>query len=380
MNEAKKTTHHLRNQSDPSVTSNAKRVLLVEDNDDDRENIANMILDGNNGVSVHAAATGDQALAFFKEHGADCVILDYRLEAEDGLDVLAALKKIAPFVPVIMLTGQGNEEIAATSIKVGAADYLVKQRLNETYLRTSIDNAISRAALELRVADQDAERSQFLNILVHDLRQPLRNVRTLGEMANEEMEAGDHDELKKLLVSQATAATRADELIKTLEGYAMLDQDVAYTSISLSDAATMAKENYAMVIAERRAEVIIRDLPKVHGNRWQMMQVFQNLIGNGLKYNESPNPQIIIESESESESEATVAIVVKDNGIGVAQKHVKSIFSPLKRLWTHEQYIGTGLGLATCDKIVAGHNAMIWCTSTEGEGSQFHIRFPKFVA
>jgi len=105
-----------------------RRVLLVEDNDDDREHIAYMIRGGFGDADVKAVATGTEALDHFQSHDVDCVILDYRLEAEDGLTILAEMKSRKPYCPVIMLTGQGNEEVAAKSIKVGAADYLIKQR------------------------------------------------------------------------------------------------------------------------------------------------------------------------------------------------------------------------------------------------------------
>lgn len=198
-----------------------RAVLLVEDNDDDRDNIEQMIIGLDGGYSVAAFATGTQTLAHFNKYGADCIILDYRLEIEDGLDILIKLKKISPFVPVIMLTGQGNEEIAAQSIKVGAADYLIKQRLNTTYLHTAIDNAISRAALEAKIADQQVEQRRFLATLVHDLRAPLRNVRQLGQLAVDEAQGGDLEELQKLLRSQSSVAHRATELIDTLETYAL---------------------------------------------------------------------------------------------------------------------------------------------------------------
>jgi signal transduction histidine kinase len=351
----------------------ALRVLLVEDNDDDRENIAEMIRASRSGVSVEAAANGTEALAYFRESDPDCVILDYRLEAEDGLDILAEFKAISPFTPVVMLTGQGNEEVAARCIKVGAADYLIKQRLNETYLRSAIENAISRSALEARVADQDDERRQFLNILVHDLRQPLRNVRTLGEMAQEDLATGDFDQLQELLSSQAQVATRADELIQVLAGYAILDQDVPFADVPLLEAAQAATDNLSHHIAERKAKVTLNKMPAALGNKAQLIQLFQNLIGNGLKYNQSETPQITVEVESTNEKD--VVISVADNGIGIPEKHLQGIFAPLKRLWAQQQYEGTGLGLATCQKIVTKHKGIIWCTSVEGEGSKFHIRF-----
>jgi signal transduction histidine kinase len=352
-----------------------KTVLLVEDNDDDRHHVAEMLSAAIEGCDVQAVATGTEAMAVFDAKDVDCVILDYRLEAEDGLTILHKMKKIAPFCPVIMLTGQGNEEVAAQSIKVGAADYLVKQRLTETYLRSAIENGISRAALETKVAEQEAQRRQFLNILVHDLRAPLRNVRSLGVMATEEADVGDIDSMKGLLASQGEVARRANELISTLEVYALMDGNVRFAPVSLKTIAEGAKNDLAAVLFERNAEVHIGDLPSITGHEAQLTQLLQNIIQNGVKYNESGRPRIAIESDSDSDE--SVIIVVSDNGIGIGKKHLETIFAPLKRLWGNSKYEGTGLGLAICRKVVERHGGKIWCTSTVDEGSQFHIRLPK---
>jgi len=352
-------------------------ILLVEDNYEDRARIKELIENGNGGVEVSSVETGDEALDLFSAGGVDCVILDYRLEVEDGLDILARLKEKSAFTPVIMLTGQGNEEIAAKSIKVGAADYLIKQRLNITFLRTAIDNAISRSALEAKIADQEVERRQFLRTLVHDLRAPLRNVRYIGEMAIEESERGDLGEMKTLLAAQGSLAGRATNLIDTLESYTLLDADVSLETLELGDVARSAAANLSAIIAERKAELTIGDLPRVKGHASQLIQVFQNLISNGIKYNQNGLPRIIVETEMGSQGEETLVVVVRDNGIGIPNKHHRLIFEPLKRLWGQDSYEGTGLGLAICKKIMERHSGNIWCMSKEGEGSQFYVSFPQ---
>ena len=361
------------------IKSKLKHVLLVEDNDEDRDQLEDMILAANGGVTVTAVATGTEALKSFQENKTDCVILDYRLEAEDGIDVLASLKEISPFTPVIMLTGQGNEEVAATSIKSGAADYLVKQRLTETSLRISIENGISRSALEEKVADQESQRRQFLNILVHDLKAPLRNVSYLNEIAAEHIEEDDSAELKNTLALQTEVARRANDLIASLESYALLDVELTFAPVSLSAVARAAADNLAAIIRDRNARVVVGDLPVVHGNEPQIMQLFQNLIGNGLKYNNSEPPEITIESRTPTDGSDAVLIVVRDNGIGIPANHLKTVFAPLMRLWVPEQYEGTGLGLSICQKIADRHGGSIWCTSEKGKGSSFFVKLPRLA-
>jgi CheY-like chemotaxis protein len=245
------------NRGSARAMDNMKQILLVEDNEEDSNQLKEMIEARGDSIQIEAVTTGTDAVSFFESHAVDCVLLDYRLEVEDGIDILRQLKAIRPLAPIIMLTGQGNEEVAATAIKEGASDYLIIHRETETSLRTAIENAISRAALEEKIADQEYQRRQFLNILVHDLRAPLRNVQQLGEFALKDIDLVEPSELKQLIMLQNKAARRATELIGSLEAYALLDKEIALTQISLSDAANDARDNLAWTITERQASVEI---------------------------------------------------------------------------------------------------------------------------
>ena len=208
-----------------------KNILLVEDNDDDRMHIAEMIRNARADTNVHAVETGEEAMEYFKEYEPHCSIVDYRLEAEDGLTILKKMKCLSPYHPVIMMTGQGNEQLAATSIKEGATDYLIKQRLTEPFLKTIIDNAIRRSSLEERVAEQEDDRRKFLSILVHDLRAPLRNIEQLSDIAIQDASSGNLHELTEVLEKQSSMARRANNLISTLESYALLDASVTFSTV-----------------------------------------------------------------------------------------------------------------------------------------------------
>ena len=349
-------------------------VLLVEDNPDDREYICDMLTGDTSGIVVHAVETGTEAVSYVAANPVDCVLLDYRLGSESGIEVLTAIKEIAVFCPVIMLTGQGTEEIAVTVMKQGASDYLVKQRINQTNLTRIVQNAVVRGSLEARVAEQEIQRAQFLDTLVHDLRQPLQNISALGRMAAEDAADGDIDGMNDLLAQQAIIANRANDLIETLANYALLDGEVDFSDACLTDAATSAKENLALVISEKQAVVEIADLPTINGHMPQLVQLFQNLIGNGLKYNESKTPNLSIGGEVLEDGSCLIRVV--DTGVGIPDAYLKAVFQPLKRLWRHDQFEGTGLGLSLCQKIVERHAGRIWCDSEINKGSKFNMVFP----
>ena len=118
------------------------------------------------------------------------------------------------------------------------------------------------------------------------------------------------------------------------------------------------------------------DLPTILAEAGQMILLFQNLIENGLKYNQNPNK--IVQISSNSTSKKTL-ITVKDNGIGINKEYHEQIFNMLKRLHTSHEYEGTGLGLAICKKIVDRMNAKIWLESEKGKGTTFFIELEQVL-
>lgn len=354
-------------------------LLLVEDNQDDRDHIVDLARGIAPECSIVAVQNGTDAVDHCRAVNVDCVVLDYRLEAEDGLTVLGQLKRLNTFTPIIMLTGQGNEEVAARSIKVGASDYLVKDRLTGAQLLAALEQAIRRAELEKQIADQEEERRQFISTLAHDLKAPMNNIVQLGNYATTEAKAGNIEKMAELLAWQGDVSKRARDLIHTLEIYSLLDGSVPFAPVNLRDAARAAQNHLTEDIERLNATVTIGNLPTVSGHEPQLVQLFQNLIQNGLKYNRSPEPQINVELADPlaGPDELTVSLCVSDNGIGMEPRYLTSIFMPLMRLWTPSDYEGTGLGLAICKKIVERHFGTITCTSTPTVGSKFHISLPK---
>ncbi|MFK7854683.1 MAG: ATP-binding protein [Granulosicoccus sp.] len=355
--------------------ANTIHVLLVEDSQYDREIVAHLIENSKINIVLQFATNRSEALAALKDSNVDCVLLDCRLGNEDGIAILCEIKNLAPFCPVILMTDQGSEAIAAQSIKLGASDYLTKEKLTAAKLCASIEKAISLKALESNIADQLFEQRRFLNVLVHDLRAPLRKIDVIGEFIQEEADSGNLANMNELIITQRLMAKRAAELISSLESYVLLDGDVSFEHVNLTDIAYAACDNLSTFIASRTAHVKIEQMPILNGDESLLTQLIQNLVQNGIKYNENKHPFIHIKTESEREGQIT--LIVKDNGIGIPQQHLSIIFNPLTRLWGKDQYDGTGLGLAICQKIVGRHGGTMSCTSTEGAGSEFRIRLPK---
>ena len=358
----------------PEILTEKRLILLVDDFEEDRERFKELISTHEVPTCVKDVASGSEAINFFESHDVDCVLLEYRLGVEDGIDVMHDMLALKPLVPVIILTGHGDEKTASRCFKEGAANYIVKHTETTVSLFTAIENAISQSALKKEFAIRDFQRKKFLEILVHDLRAPLVNIARLSELALEDHEAGNVDDLNLSMKMLKTTATRATGLLGSMETFVLSEQIVELSEMPLFVTASAAKDVLELVIRERAADVSIGDLPTIMGCESSLIQLFQNLIHNGLKYNRSSDPRVNIYAVSNDTGDA--CIIVEDNGIGIPEEQLRNVFEPMLRLCGQSEYEGSGLGLAICENIVKRQNGTIFCTSVEGQGSQFHIRFP----
>ncbi|MDH3662904.1 MAG: ATP-binding protein, partial [Alphaproteobacteria bacterium] len=204
-------------------------------------------------------------------------------------------------------------------------------------------------------------------------RAPLRGMTSLAEILAEDLEAGVYDEVPDYLEMIKTSALRMNALVDTLSHYAILDRDITFETIAMDEVMEQAMDNLQMVIEERNATVDAAPLPKVTGHGPQLVQLVQNLIGNGIKYNQEPTPMVKVTAESVDEH---WLFAIEDNGIGIPGDKLKKVFEPFQRLFSQDTYEGTGLGLAICQKIVERHGGRIWCESEDGQGSRFLFTLP----
>ncbi|MGB0747957.1 MAG: ATP-binding protein [Magnetospiraceae bacterium] len=352
-----------------------KHVLLIDDSEDDRELVMDLLQGVNGGITVSAVGTGAEGLAQIATQAPDCVVIDFRLETESGFDVLDRVKSVMPYCPVIILTGQGSESAAAQSFKSGASDYLSKSHLTGGALRRAIENAMRRAELESAIAAQDDERKKFLSHLAHDLRAPLRNINNLCELLAEDVRSGESEDLARHIDLMLARTQRANDLIDALESYALVSQESSNEIVCLTDVVHAAKDNLDSVVLQTHARIETAPLPDIRGSKAQLILLFQNLIQNGLKYNDQEEPVIIIRPEVSRPGR--ILVRVEDNGLGIPKEHWKTVFEPFKRLWSKDRYEGSGLGLSSCQRIVERHGGQIWCTSAMGVGSQFFVDLPE---
>jgi light-regulated signal transduction histidine kinase (bacteriophytochrome) len=348
-------------------------VLIIDDSEDDRDLYERLLRKEMRIESIDLAESGEQGLAFYRKRPADCVVLDFNMPGHNGLKVLEQLKSTDPQVSVVMMTGEGNEDIAVAAMKAGAFDYVVKDTISGPVLRRALSNATEKGSLVRKLAAQRQEQTNFIRVLVHDIRAPLRGLTSFTDILAEDLEAGVYDDVPEHLELIRLSAMRMNALVDTLAHYALLDRDITFEATEMKEIVSQVLDHLHMVIEERNATVTVGVLPQVSGHGPQLVQLFQNLIGNGIKYNEETAPTVSVSAEREG---GAWLFVIEDDGIGIPEDKLKTVFEPFQRLWSQDDYEGTGLGLAICQKIVERHGGRIWCESECGRGSRFCFTLP----
>jgi signal transduction histidine kinase len=349
-------------------------ILIVDDNEDDREIIARILRGAGVSCNIAEAVSVSGALAACQERSFDCVILDYQLPGEDGLKGLERLHELQPHLVVLIATGHGDEMLAAEAVTAGAMDYIPKGRINQNSLRRAVDNAIEKGSLKRKVAEQQEALASFNQVLAHDLKAPLSAVTGFAALLRNSLSEGDAKNGAVYCARIENAAKRMSTLIDTLRAYTRPDVKVTFEPVSMTQVMDDALANLHQIIEESHARITSRDLPVVTGNSPLLTNLLQNLISNSIKFCKADTPSVDIAAALQEGGRWLFA--VKDNGIGIPQEAAKPIFEPFTRIPGREDYPGTGLGLATCRKIVERHKGAIWCESGVGQGTTMYFTLP----
>ncbi len=346
-------------------------ILIIDDDTGDRKNISRSLKRSGLHCEIFEAEGIPTALQALSQVAFDCIFIDYNMPLFNGLEGIAHLKKFAPHVPIVMVTGQGDELLAKRAIKRGAADYLPKRLVSSDTVETAVNHVLEVAALECKLQEQRAALATFSRMLSHDLKAPVRHIRIVGETMGRAIEAADLARAGELYPALQKMVGRISALVNTLDEYnKSLTPNVAFDAVDLKPVVDGAIENLQLEIEAAGASITCDELPVVVGNEAMLIQLFQNLIGNAVKFSRQGTPNVHIGA---TEGEGVYEVFVRDNGIGIEQKFLDAIFQPFKRLNPIGEFDGTGLGLATCYKVIERHGGKIWCESTPGEGSTFHF-------
>jgi hypothetical protein len=208
----------------------------------------------------------------------------------------------------------------------------------------------------------------------HDLQEPLRAVAGFVELIKRSLQDSLDDKTKEYINFSVDGAKRMQTLISGLLEYSRVGtQGKKPKKTSTKDALDEATARLATSIKETGAEITADDLPIVHFDDVQLSQLFQNLIGNAIKFRSEQAPRIRINAVRQ---DSGWQFAVADNGIGIEPQYTEKIFQIFQRLHGRDKYPGTGIGLSICKKIVERHNGKIWVESKPGNGSTFYFTVP----
>lgn len=239
---------------------------------------------------------------------------------------------------------------------------------------TTMQDVTERKRMEIELRRSNAELEQFAYIASHDLQEPLRTIAGMVQLLQKRYQ-GQLDERADEYIGHAVeSAARMQALIKDLLAYSRVDRkNQPITEVSAQDCLQAALKNLRVAIEESHAAITADDLPTVHADPTQLMQLFQNLIGNSLKFRAAEPPQVQITA---TQLHDAWQFAVRDNGIGIEPQYFERIFLVFQRLHTRRQYQGTGIGLALSKKIIERHGGSIWLESKPGQGSTFYFTLP----
>jgi two-component system sensor kinase FixL len=232
-----------------------------------------------------------------------------------------------------------------------------------------------------KLAQSNTELEHFAYVASHDLQEPLRKIQAFGDRLKTKYEGGLGPEGLDYLGRMQNAASRMQVLIQDLLTLSRVaSNSKPFTQVDLGEVVRTVVSDLEMRIQDSGGRVEIGDLPVIPGDRGQMAQLFQNLIGNGLKFRKpGQKPLVKIQSEPQTlaSGEARWSIKVEDDGIGFDEKYRDRIFQIFQRLHGRNEYQGTGIGLAICRKIVDRHGGAITAASSPGAGAKFIITLPR---
>ncbi len=398
-------------------------ILIVDDVPDNLRFLSETL--EKRGYAVRSAINGSMALIGAQTTLPDLMLLDIMMPEMDGYQVCQQLKADMQTcdIPVIFLSALDEVIDKVKAFEVGGVDYITKPfQVEEVLARVEnqltirkLQRQLQHKNLELEKFNRELEQSnqeleQFAHIVSHDLQQPLQSIITSVDlllMAHEQER--DDDDIKQYGDFIKTSSFRMSQLIQGILTYAKVgagEQGFDLTDCNL--VLEQAIANLKAAIAEKDARITYDALPTITANHTLLVQLFQNLISNAIKFQrqgECPRIEILAQQQSHKSSlfsnvEASAQdgsspmtknsgngqdtvnnngkwlFAVRDNGIGMEPQQSERIFQIFQRLRSADQYPGSGIGLSTCKKIVERHNGEIWVESELGVGTTFYFTLP----
>lgn len=373
--------------------------LLIVDDDEEIHSVTTLTLskfefEGRHLEFLHAYSGAEAREILARHDDIAMVLLDVIMETDDaGLEVARHIREELGnrFVRIVLRTGQPGqapERRVITGYDIN--DYKEKTELTSTKLytvvytglrayRDMVDLDRTRTELETKVTALErayADMESFAHAAGHDLQAPLRTIRMFSQEVLDESGEGLSMEHRGMLERVITGARRMQELIRGMLAMAAIDAErFERHPVDLDAVMEDVLSGLEETVQKTGAAVEYEHLPRVMGSDSLLGQLLQNLVLNGIKF--QPKGQVPTVRVGSHLQRGMWRISVADNGIGIAPEYLQTVFEPFLRLNPRHHYPGTGLGLATCRRIVARHGGQIWAESVAGEGTTVFFTVPR---
>lgn len=402
----------------PLAMRESLRILVVDDDEVDRMTIQRHLDKTELRVDISEAGSARDAHRYLNNEEFSCVFLDYYLPDKDGIDLVKQLRLEGFSVPIIVLTGQGDEQVAVDLMKAGASDYLAKSRLSPDSLNRLIRNALrvhraeqrTRAAQEqlrqtnallkeqnqeleqqrhqieqqnLRLVEMNRLKSEFLATVTHEIRTPLNAIMGFSQILKTQAKGPLNDYQLEMVSRVFTNGKNLLSLVNDILDMSVIEADKFDLKASYFDLQQLVQKTVAelaSLASKKKLEIqVVTHLedPIVHNDAHRVRQILVNLISNAIKFTDTGYVSVEVSSPAPN----GIEIVVKDTGIGIAPEHLKHIFQPFRQgdQTIHRKHPGTGLGLAITYSLISMMEGIITVESEVNQGTVFRVKIPRKI-
>jgi signal transduction histidine kinase len=374
-----------------------ERILIVDDDPSIREIITRLVNEmGYEGVK---AGNGREAMDLLRQSPFLLMITDMRMPEMDGFELTRSARAEFPILPVICMTAHGGSYTYTDVVGYGATDYITKPftldemtaKLNRVVREKNLIRDLTQKSVELEKANEDLKRldqlkSTFISSVSHELRTPLTVIKEFISLMLEGHGGPITDDQKEYLGIAKKNILRLTNLIETLLDFSRIESGkglkLRFEPASLMEVIEDASMTLSTQLEEKRISLgnrIDPDTPRVLVDRNRMVEVFINLIGNGIKFT-PPGGKITIDSRGLTEKRDFLKVVVTDTGIGIAPVDLPKVFDRFYQGQRTQGGVvtGVGLGLAIVKEIIEGHQGSIHAESKAGSETSFVFTLPIF--
>ena len=393
-------------------------ILIIDDDEVDRMAVSRALKAANIRMKLSEASDYSGAFEILSENIFDCIFVDYLLPGKDGLALVQEIRASGSKVPLIILTGQGDEQTAVELMKAGASDYITKSRITPDLLSATLRNVIRIYEVELQIElfnqqlresnellkkknkeleekreqihiqnlkllEASETKSKFLATMSHELRTPLNAIMAFSQMLQRKnkgnFSTSQVDMIQRIHNNGKNLLALINDILdlsKIEAGGLQLHPE----EFDLSQLITTTVDELRSLKVQNKLELKIninlQDTNTVN-DRTRLRQILVNLISNAIKFTDEGMVWI----EAKEISETHLAIEVGDTGIGISANEIKHIFEPFRQInqSISRKYAGTGLGLAITQSLAKMMNGNILVESELDKGSTFRVELPRYI-